>query len=59
MTEYLWVLGELYWPCMFNEGALSNGFIEGPDGVTVSDVSQTYVLWLPQSRAWTPQRSPL
>ena len=27
MTEYLCVLAEVYWPCMFKEGALSNGFI--------------------------------
>lgn len=27
MTEYLWVLGEWYWPCIFNAALLSNGFI--------------------------------
>lgn len=29
MTEYLCVLAESCLPCMFNEGALSNGFIAG------------------------------
>jgi hypothetical protein len=27
MTEYLWVFGVLYWPCMFSDTGLAKGFI--------------------------------